>query len=370
MRIQAEGGIEYKDFTAASAISRLDALSRTFSFSAASKEKLLLPFKGGESIVVTVDGVEFLTGSIEVVTIQGETPQEGPSKHKIDFSGRDRTGDLLDSTLAMEDLTPPISMKQAIEKVLAHLSIKDVQVIDKATPALFNKAEDILSPEPGQEAFEFIDKLARKRQVLLTSDVDGDIVITQAEAISSGAFLRNLTRDQKNNVLSYSVTFDSTGRYHRYQVESQRNATSLFNLPSFKNSSVANQAGSTVIDNTTRVGRQMVLVAESSGSPAENLRRAQWQANFNKSKGRRYAVTVDGYRNSRGDLWEINRLVGVEDDNADIHDTEMLVNSVEFTIDPHLGSQTKLELLPSNAYTLEIDEPETVKAGKEASLFS
>ena len=113
-----------------------------------------LPFKGGESCRVLVSDEPVLTGFIEVV----EVSYDG-SDHILNVSGRDKTGDLLDSSLdQFDDIRgDELSLKQVIESVISHLGLS-ITVTDEVNPPLFNSAEDIAAPEPGDNAFEFIER--------------------------------------------------------------------------------------------------------------------------------------------------------------------------------------------------------------------
>lgn len=363
MKIEV-GGVQYEGFVAASVISRLDALSNTFSFQATSEEARPLPFLGGEACNVLVDGESVLTGSIELVNVDGDR-----ESHKIDIQGRDKTGDLLDSSLGnvengpLSDIKPPISLKRAIELVVSHLGT-DLLVVDEARPALFNAAEDLVAPEPGQNAFEFIELLARKRQVLLTSNGDGDIVIASTPGAEVEAFLQHRIRDDANNVLSYSVSYDTTGRFNAYRSVSQLNVTPLNLTGSVETSAIVDQTSKVVRDRRIREGRQHVLVAESMYSSAEGERRALWERNIRRARGRVYSAAVDGYRNQTGNLWAINELVPVVDEYAGI-EAIMLVNTVTFSKDEEGGSGTVLSLVERDAYSLTLAEPEEPEEPEE-----
>jgi prophage tail gpP-like protein len=344
---------EYEQFTSATTTIRLDALSNTFTFEATSSEGEPLPFTGGEPCRVLVDGEAVLTGRIEVVTVDYSS-----SSHTISIQGRDKTADIVDSTLdAISDLRAPISLKQIIERVLQQLQL-DIEVIENITIDQFNPAEDVASPEPGENAFEFIEKYARKRQVLLTSDGDGNIVITRSTAQTENVAIRNIIGDQTNNIISSSVSYDVTGRYTRYKMSSGLNPVSLNNAGSTTIESIVSQNGTstdTEVQEFTN-SRQFILVPDNPYSDSENDTRALWEARIRKSRGKVYSVNLDGYRDTNGNLWTINKLYTVNDEFAAI-DSQMLSNTITFTFDLQSGRQTTIGFLASNAYTLELEEP-------------
>lgn len=359
MKLEVDGAA-YENFTGATAALRLDALSNTFDFEAVAVDGTPLPFKGGEACRVLVDDITVVTGYIEIVDINYDA-----TGHSISISGRDKTGDLLDSTIgAIPDIRPPMSLQQVIETVLNHLSIAGVIVVDTVVPPLFNKAEDLGAPEPGESAFSFIEALARKRKVLLTSDSGGNIVITRSEPTDNGGVLQNVLGAEDNNVLVGSVSYDRTGRFNVYRFAASQNPVALFNAGTPDLAALVDQSDG-FSDQDIRVGRQLVLIAENPASKAENVDRATWEANIRKARGRVYSVTVAGYRHggyAGGPLWQINELVTVKDDFAGI-DAQMLVNTVTFNFDA-TGRTTTLSLVEKDAYTLALAEPEeTQKVG-------
>lgn len=381
--IQLEvNGVVYSSFISGFVSSRLDALSNTFSFVTTSDKGRPLPFRGGESCRVIVDNELVLTGSIEVVSVN-----YGPREHSISISGRDKTGDLLDSSLdnfsddeiiaitggegapiiptapgvsqlrGAGDVRSPITLVQLIEIVVAKIQL-DISVsegINTFGIELFNKAEDIFSIKSGENAFRFIEKAAKKRQVLLTSDAEGNIIVGKPSGTEINATLQNILNSETNNIISGAVTYDTTGRFRRYDVVSSLNplALNLAGAPDL--AAVVSQSGR-VFDKEIRISRQLVFSANSSSSAGQAIPRAQWEANIRKTRGRLYSVDVQGHSNPTGALWKIGTVVTVKDDFAGIND-QMLINQVDFKLANNGGSITSLALVDKQAYTLALEEP-------------
>jgi prophage tail gpP-like protein len=351
-------GVQYDNFTAASCEIRLDALANTFSFEAIAAEGQPLPFKGGESCRVIVDGEPVLTGFIEVVDVFYDA-----ADHVITVQGRDKTGDLLDSTISeLSDLRAPITLKEIIQKVIANIGAS-IKVIEEVTTAPFDAAQDIAAPEPGDNAFSFIEKYSRKRQVLLTSDGDGNIVITSGSGVEAAGSVQHIIGASDNNVIASSFSFDTTGRFNVYKIASQLNPLALVLAGETGLDSVVDQSGRT-LDPEVRKGRQMILISETPNSDDQNVSRAKWEANIRKARGLVYSATVPGYRVDPTDattaLWQTNRLYQIVDDYLGKSEP-MLCNSVTFTLDLDGGQQTSLLFVDQNAYSLELAKPVTSK---------
>lgn len=339
-------GVVYTNFTSATCDLRLDALSNSFSFEAVAPIGAL-PFKGGEACRVFIDDEPILTGFIEVISVS-----YAAEEHRISIRGRDKPADLLDSTInKIDDLSGEgLSLKSLIEKVIAELDI-DLQVVDEVSPPLFNAAEDIVAPEPGENAFSFIEKYARKRQVLLTSNGNGNIVITSNSGIEAVGAVQHQFGATDNNIISSEFSFDTTGRYNAYQVASGLNPVALQSAGDTDLSSVVNQ-GNGVFDPEIRTGRALTLISEVPFSDAQCKTRAEWEANIRRARGLLYSAIVSGYRvgGSTSALWQLNRIYQIVDDFVGKVEP-MLCNAIQFSLSADAGSQTSLGFVGQNAYT-------------------
>jgi len=338
-------GTEFAGFLAGSATVRLDALTNTFSFSMTSDKANALPFRGGEACIVKVDGEKIITGHIEIVNVDGDS-----SDHSISITGRDNTGDILDSNIgSLEDIRPPTTLKRIIEIAIKHIG-STISVVQEFEPKPFVTTEDLASPEPGQDVWDFIETLARKRQVLLSSNADGNVLITRSKSEEVDATLQHLIGRNDNNVLKYSVSYDTTGRYNVYRMSTQLNPVAMVDAGRFSNETIVSQNGQST-DLEIRKGRQLVLITENSGSTP--IDRAKWEANVRRARGKMYSATVHGFRNQTGNIWAVNELVQVNDEFAGIN-SRMLVSSVEFNIGTE-GRLTTLALVDKGSYLLSID---------------
>jgi prophage tail gpP-like protein len=362
MRLEVDG-VQYTNFTQATCEIRLDALTNTFSFEAVAPSGEPLPFKGGEECKVIVDGEKVLTGFIEVVAVNYDG-----ANHTINVSGRDKTADLLDSTIdTIDDLRGDnLTLKSVIEKVIDHLGLS-IKVIDQVTPKAFSAAEDIASPEPGENAFSFIEKYARKRQVLLTSNGDGDIVIATNSGVNASGAVQHIIGADDNNVINSSFSFDTTGRFNAYKAASGLNPIALNQAGDSDLASLVNQSGG-VFDSAIRAGRQLILISETPFSDSNCTERAKWEADVRKARGLAYSAAVPGFRVAvdSGDLWQTNRIYQIVDDFVGKIEP-MLCNSVTFSFDLEAGRQSTLGFVGQKAYTLVLEDDTTVEVATNVS---
>ena len=359
--------VEYSNFLSAGVVLSMDTLAHEFFFEAVSEGTNYLPFTGGQECKVVIEGKTVTTGTLEVVRVD-----YGGRSHNIALQGRSKTGDVTDSSLEELELNPPISLQECINRVITQLGL-NITVTDNSGIEPFDQNEDKIGPAVGENAFDFIMTLARKRQVLLNTDADGNIIITRSEAIETeNSLISKVTDTGLNNILSATFNIDHTNRFNKYVVKSQLNTAALiFGGGATDLASIVNQGGSVstdpVTDEDVRAGRNMVLRAEKSSSTEQARLRATWEANIRRARSQRYDAVVQGFTDNNGDLWTLNRLVNVVDEFCDINATK-LINYIEFGIDARRGNVTRLGMVEPDTYQVSLEEPQPTEESGE-NLF-
>lgn len=336
-------GVPFTNFVDASVTLSISAMSDYFTFTASAVKGFPVLVEG-DPVQVQVDGEQVLDGYVD--TVNGS---EGEGAHTVTYSGRDRTGDFVDSTLdIMPELTPSdaLTLKAIIQATLDHLGLR-LSVIDTVLTAPFNKAEDKIVPKVGDSAFEFVQKFARKRQVLLTSNPNGDIVIAQASPVDRGD--RVYRAGGASNILSQRWTVNGTAKFNKYIARGQLAPSALDFSGSYGNEEVASQTGEAV-DSDVRAGRQSVVRTTESYSDAQLADRAKWSRQLAKARATSFMCTVKGH-STQGVPWAPNTLVGVNSEVADIS-RKMLLDSVTFAEAEGAQSVSNLAFVERDVYTI------------------
>lgn len=351
-------GEEFKDFKSISLTRRLDVVADVFSFEGTGSS---FPFEETAPIQIWVDGDLQFTGNVELITGNGSHE----TGKMVTAEGRSRTGDLLDSTLSgsLGTFKGSVSLASLARRVLDNIG-SDIQVVDLVEPDRFDPKEDIEDPEPGEGAWEFLEAYARKRQILLSCDHNGDLLFPLRDAASVDAAVVNEHEDRNkmNNVLSYEFVYDSTGRYGVYKVISQQNA-GIGNLGAEDAAEIVNQSSEAFDAYMRQAGRarQLVLVSEAMSVSGSALTRAQWEEAIRRSRGRSVSFKLDGFRNQSGELWETNTLPLVICDDSKFNGRRLL-NSVTFEETEAGAQEVELEFLKKDAYKLQLTEPQKEEA--------
>jgi len=354
-------GIPYTDFVSASVTRSLESLANDFEFTASSV-KGFPPLKVGDKVEILVDRKRQVTGYIGKAS---GNDQEG--SHTVTYSGRDLTGDFIDSSInIIGDIRDGITLKGLIEIVIDHLG-QPIKVIDNLNPEPFNAAEDIISPEVGDSAYDFVRKYAAKRQAMLTSDGDGNIVITQSSPADSGEALQRLVSSESNNILSQTFDIDSDKRFNKYISRGQLD-TRAVNLGGDTGIDSIEDQGGEFVDSEVRAGRQRVDV-ESEGYSGEQLKnRAKWSSQIAKARALRFSCVAKGHSSPSGEVWQENTLVQINSEVADIN-RKMLINTVTFSEGEGQPTVTSFEFVEKDVYTIDEKTLSQKPVGKQGDIF-
>ncbi len=340
-------GVNYTDFIGAAAALSMETAASAFTFTSTADIDNLFPIKNGDLIEVLADGITVVVGHVESVAVS-----YSDGSHSITIKGRSLLADLVDSTVGeLKEFEGQVNLEDIIRAVLDSLTLTDIKIINEAGNIRNFDASDITSAETGQNAFDFIELYARKRQVLITTNGDGNLVIARAAAVILPARLKNIVGANDNNVLSATLEDNESASFNRYTANSQLNPV---NLPPGSNAKhIADQASSR-FNTFIRKSRVMEFNAEESSDSFTLHDRAGWEANIRWARSKTYTAKVQGHTVD-GIPWTPNRLHRVDDDFTDTH-AELLLKAVTFNFDLQGGSTTSLGFTNKDAYTLQIEQ--------------
>jgi prophage tail gpP-like protein len=349
-------GKEFEGFTEASAEITLDTLSGKFSFSSTELDQGVSPFKVGQECIIRVEGETVVSGFIETINVRYDS-----DSHEIILEGRDRTADVIDSSVPESiEFQSDISFVDVIKQTLNKSGITDIDVIDNVGTLTNFTSGEISSQGTGETIFSFLQDLAKKKQVFLITDGEGNIVISQSSGVLVNENLINNPENQNSNILSASVLYDDRQRFSEYTVKSQSNnaADSVFG-GLVSGSSAVNKEGKASDDEGIRTSRKHTIISDKAYSNSQLQERANWEVNIRRISSRIYNCTVQGHKRSDSSkIWRPNQLVQIIDTFSQINDI-LLVNTVKFTLSlgDEAGSRTELTFVNKNAYKPESQIP-------------
>ena len=348
-------GQQYEGFTEISVVRSVASLSGAFNFRATSKQRNPLPVREGQACTVLIDDNKVIDGYIETVNIEYDS-----TSHTISIAGRDKTMDVIDSSTLTKELSGTLQIEAVIRKILDGNGLTDIEVINNVSGLAPFKDGDIESAEVGESRFEYMERYSRKRQVLLTGDGSGNIVITRSGATNAQTSLLNVIGGDNNNIKSGRTSYSGTGLFNRYVVRSQQNPVALEGAGSITASELVSQSGEAT-DSEVRASRILEIRPDQSGSNNDSKQFATWSKNIARAKSFGYSAVVQGhYQDEAGTrLWAPNEIVSVKDDFAGMEsrvDAKLLIKSVEYKLSDSEGSTTEITCVDKNSYTLQAEQ--------------
>jgi prophage tail gpP-like protein len=279
------------------------------------------------------DECKVLIGSETIITGYVDTVAPSLSKDSKGFSvsGRDKTGDLVDCSLDLQQSSiANISLLGLAKKLGAPFGISAKQTLSSG---LVNSKFKL---QTGESAFEALDRAAKYNAVLVMNDGQGNILITRAGTSRASSDLV-----QGQNILSIEASFSMKERFSKYTVKTQDGDFET-GQPDFAVKGVA-------FDKGVKRNRPIIIQSESAVSPALCVQRAKWEAAVRLGKSVSIHVTIPGWRQGNGSLWAINQIVMLKAPGVGVVG-ELLISEVDFNKSDS-GTTTKLHLEPVSAYT-------------------
>lgn len=332
--IVAINGTNYGGWKAAEVTRSMDSVCGGFSvevFDRWESQSIPREIRPGDACQVLLGDEPVITGYVDVVR-----PSISDEEHKITVSGRDRTCDLVDSSAEIESFEVFDQTLDALAVMLCEPFGIDVKVqTDVGNP--FAK----FAVQPGETVFACIERAAKRRGVLCTTDGEGNLVLSaRGDFIAAGDAVV-----EGRNLLSGSAEYNHQDRFRDYKVHAQ--------MPSFFDGAsdpVHDQIGVARDTNMMR-HRPLILTCESWADPADVEIRAKNECAYRAGESSRVNIQVAGWRQSGGSLWRPRLKLPVTSSSLYIADnTELVVRTVRYTFSDGDGRKAELEMTRPDAY--------------------
>lgn len=288
------------------------------------------PIRPGQPCELLLDGVTVITGYVDTLMIDYDA-----NRHTLRVAGRDKTADLVDcSAVYKSGQWHNVKIDQLAEALLKPYGIKVVVEAD------IGKAFSSWNIQEGESVFECLERAARMRALLLTSNPAGDLVITRAGKV---VLEHGLTEGE--NIKAARAEFSWKERFSSYVTKGQGK------LGADGDNQHAAPKGA-VTDDIINRHRPLVVLAESHSENATLRDRAEWERNVRQGRSARGSITVQGWCDPAGNLWQPNTLVPVTSAMLSLKDAaQMLIVGCTWTLDEG-GTQTELAISRPEAFQL------------------
>lgn len=269
--------------------------------------------------------------------------------HAIRVTGRSMTSDLIDCSALIEGGEFRDSSFAAICAAVAApfgIVVKDPSGAG-ARPIPAEAADQT------ETCFAFLERLARMAGVLLTDDAEGALLLGRlSENRASGVLKLGA------NIKAANVQLQVEKRFDRYLVKAQNpgGASWVSELDAGGNQGARPGTrpqpaiNGLIRDEAVPRYRPFVMQAEGEGTGDDARGRALWQARRDAAESINVKVTVAGWRQEDGRLWQVNELVPVIMPQLGFEE-DLLVATVSYSLTDREGAQTILTLAPPEAFT-------------------
>jgi prophage tail gpP-like protein len=286
------------------------------------------PLRPGQKCQLQLDGQSVITGWVDAVS-----PDYDSERHAIRVAGRDVTCDLVDcSAIHKSGQWHNVTLDELARDLLAPFGVGRVIEADLGAPFPSYDIQD------GESVFECLERAARQRALLLTSDPEGRLLVTRAGREHTGAALV-----EGVNIKAARAEFSWRERYSEIRVEGQER------LGADGDTEDASPAATVRDENIARY-RPLIVMAEAHGGEASFSRRAEWEKTIRRGRSCRGYVTVQGWTRPDGALWRPNTRVTVTSPWLWLREAEMLIAGCVYSLDDRQGTLTELVIARPEAF--------------------
>lgn len=284
--------------------------------------------KQGDVCEVFIGADKVLTGYVDATPIRYDA-----NTVSVGVKGRSKTADLVDCAALHKSGQWRGRRVEAISADLA--APYGIKVRAEANTGAAISEHQI---QPGETAFECIDRLLTLTQLLATDDAEGNLVFIDA---GSGGRANTILK-LGENILTGDAPLDYKDVFSEYTVKGQRAGDD------YDHGATVAEIAATA--KSSAISRRRVLVIKETGQITAKLcaDRARYESLHRAAKALEATYTVQGWRQGNGALWVPNQLVRVTDPAIGF-DNEFLITEVAYRIGES-GTIASLKVAPAEGY--------------------
>jgi prophage tail gpP-like protein len=289
-----------------------------------------LQIKPGDACTVKLAGHLAIAGHVYLRQASYDA-----NRHGVMIVGRSKTGDLVDSSAPLDTGEFKEQPWESIARKM--LSKHGIGLVTKGTinSTPFKRADII----PGESVFQFIERLARMRGIVLSDDVSGNLVAAGGFEGGSGDALV-----EGGNIQAARCTISDMSLGGSYASFSQINGDNK--EWGKKVSQVHGEHGGDAARS-----RPFEQFTEHPGRKGEALLRSKFEGGWRDSVQIVADITVYGWLRPSGGLWQVGQPVTVNSPMLLLYNETLYVKCLTFTQDDKSGSLTVLTLVRQNWLT-------------------
>lgn len=266
----------------------------------------------GLPVQIKIDEVLVITGFIDSIE-----PAFIAESVSFNLAGRSTTGDLVDCN----KIEKPFTYRNKKLDYIAKDICKPFQIEVLIESSIGEKFKEV-SVNQNESLFDFLYKLAEQRSLLLITNPEGNLIVTNA-----GNDHAEDTFIEGENIVEFKGRFSFANRYSKYMIKGQNKTQPKKN--SWTSTSIATFA--TAEDEWISRYRPKMLTAKTSIDAATAKAQVNWEAQIRAGRSTRFTIVHPGWTQSDGSLWKENLLTYIKSPLARL-DGEYLVESVDYEL--------------------------------------
>ncbi len=320
------GGFQYSTWLEVEIQAGAGQAARSFTIKAAEPNEAIAaawPFAPGTPVEIDATGDLMVTGYVD-----DYAPEFDKTSHTATITGRSKGADAIDCS----QVHPTGRFdNQDLGQIAQALDVFGIGF----TPEIPLKQIPFHQTVQGATVFQELDTLARAQGVLLVGNPDGSVSLTNASVFGmhAGALVEGVNIEKASAKLSMRKKHSSVkARGQRWKGDGKTNL----------------RIEQEQTDSTVSRYRPLILLVEGDTDPQRAQERANWHVARQSGYATTAEVTVTGWRDSGGKLWNPKQLVYLQSGKLKI-DQVMAIKQVTFTQNRSTGTTAKLSLVDPQA---------------------
>ncbi len=338
-------GKKYRGWEAFTLRKGIDAIASKMTVRLADKffpENTTLPIYPGLHFDLELNGFTVIRqGHIDDVD-----PGHTDITHSITIEGREKSGVLVDaSAVNKPGQFTNAKLDTVIREIVDPFGMKVVAGGD------IGAAFKSFKLQPGEKAFDAINRACRQRGVLPITDGNKTITLTRP----STKLIASL--ELNKNIKAASSKNSHKNRYSEYIVQGQQQGNDFLEIDDMR------AISGTAKDPSIKMFKPLFIIAGDSINQPDATLIAEWEATTRAARSEIVTIQVQGFSQPDGSLWELNRQCRVKHPFLFI-DKTLLIQGLVFTQAEDTGSITEISLIRSDAF-----KPKPVVSTEDDILF-
>lgn len=293
-----------------------------------SGQSVAWPIVEEDECSVQIDGETVITGWVGM-----RSQAINARQRSFAVSGKDKAGALVECSAILDRW----SFKQTTALEIARTVAAGFGISVKLQPGLSLPTPlRKIAVNPGETAWDVIQRAAEASGLLVVSDGVGGLTLTRSGTDRASELVEGF------NVMTAAVSYNAAERFRRYVVLGHRAGDDESTAGALRIRGEATDEG------VTRTDRVLLLRPQRGLTRSDANRLADWNARNRAAMAEMVTVTVQGWRQSNGDLWSVNTICPVRVQSIGV-EGDLLISTVNYSLSEG-GEVTELQLVRPDAF--------------------